>query len=123
MSSTVGIGIDLVDVDRFAKVLRRRPRLTERLFTAGERHDCNGAPQRMAARFAAKEAVWKALSVGLGGVNFHDVAVERAASGAPELVLSARALTRAAELGITNWHLSLTHTPVSAGAIVIAEGE
>ena len=83
--SLVGLGIDLVDVARFAAVLARRPKLAERLFTLGERAYAgtfaNPAPS-LAARFAAKEAAMKALGVGLGAFAFGDVEVQREPSGA-----------------------------------------
>ena len=76
----VGVGIDVVDVDRFARILRRRPGMAERLFTPAER---GLPPASMAARFAAKEAVAKALGAP-NGMLWHDCEVVRAASGRPE---------------------------------------
>ncbi len=119
----IGIGIDAVEVDRFRAVLARRPSLAERVFTAGERshvaRSVDPVP-RLAARFAAKEAVMKALGVGLGAFGFHDVEVVSAASGAPALVLSGRAAALAAERGVVGWRLSLTHTASSAQAVAVA---
>ena len=120
----VGVGIDAVEVARFRALLERRPAMADRLFTAGERRDAaaraDGAPS-LAARFAAKEAVMKALGVGLGAFGFHDAEVVRLPSGAPALRLSGAAeeLSRAA--GVVRWHLSLTHTDASAVAIALAE--
>ncbi len=119
MSSTRGVGMDLVDVGRFATMLARRPRLADRLFTDEERRDARDQPERLAARFAAKEATWKALGVGLGGVNFHDVVVARAPSGEPSLVLTGRAATLATARGVSQWHVSLTHTATNAAAAVV----
>ena len=119
----IGIGIDAVEVDRFRAVLARRPTLAHRVFTAGERsHVAQSADPvpRLAARFAAKEAVMKALGVGLGAFGFHDVEVLSAASGAPSLVLSGRALALATEQGVVGWRLSLTHTSRSAQAVAVA---
>jgi holo-[acyl-carrier protein] synthase len=119
----IGIGTDLVDLDRFRLVLARTPALRERLFTEGERayaarqHD---PTERLAARFAAKEAVMKALGVGLGAFALHDVEVVRAATGQPALVLHGRAASLAEELGVTRWHLTLTHTHQVAQAIAVA---
>ncbi len=118
----VGIGIDAVEVDRFRQVLGRRPALAGRLFTDGERSGTAGrdpAP-RLAARFAAKEAVMKALGVGLGAFSFHDVEVVSLASGAPSLVLSGRAAALADGLGVAGWRVSLTHTASVAEAVVVA---
>ena len=116
----IGIGIDAVDVPRFATVVARTPSIADRLFTAAEQADAAGAPARLAARFAAKEAAMKALGVGLGAVDFHDVAVERTASGAPVLRVAGRASTLATDLGVTGWLVSLTHTATTAQAVVVA---
>ena len=119
----VGIGIDAVEVDRFGLVLARRPQLVERLFTDRER--THGARHRdptprLAARFAAKEAVMKALGVGLGAFAFHDVEVLSAASGAPSLVLTGAAAALARDRGVTSWQVSLTHTHRVAEAVAVA---
>jgi holo-[acyl-carrier protein] synthase len=118
-----GLGIDLVDVGRFAAVLARRPKLAERLFTVGERAYAGAfadpAPS-LAARFAAKEAVMKALGVGLGAFAFRDVEVQRQPSGAPDLVLSGRAARLASERQVRAWMVSLTHTSSAAAAVVLA---
>ncbi len=120
----VGIGTDLVEVERFRAVLARRPALAERVFTgvelarAGRRVD--PAPS-LAARFAVKEAVMKALGVGIGAVDWHDIEVVAASSGAPMLHLSGRAATLAVASGAAAWHVSLTHTSVTAMATVLAE--
>lgn len=119
----IGIGIDAVDVDRFRLLLGRRPGVAERLFTDGERafggRHRDPAP-RLAARFAAKEAVMKALGVGLGAFAFHDVEVVSAPSGAPSLVLRGAAATLAERQGVVSWRLSLTHTDLVAEAVVVA---
>ena len=120
----VGIGIDAVEVDRFRRALRRTPRLAERLFSDGERAYAglrNDPAERLAVRFAAKEAAMKALGVGLGAVDFRDVEVVRDDdSGAPALRLSGRAADLAAERGIRSWLVSLTHTALLAEAVVVA---
>ncbi|MGE0880824.1 MAG: holo-ACP synthase [Acidimicrobiia bacterium] len=119
----IGIGIDAVDIDRFRRSLERTPRLVDRLFTEGERTYAarrNDPTERLAARFAAKEAVMKAMGVGLGSFGFHDVEVIRAESGAPSLVLRGAAQDLARSRGITNWHVSLTHTALIAQAVVVA---
>jgi holo-[acyl-carrier protein] synthase len=119
----VGIGVDAVDVARMRGVLERTPTFRER-FTDGERADAeqrNDPSERYAARFAAKEAVMKALGVGLGAFGFHDVETVLAESGAPSLVLRGPAKDLADAAGVTRWHLSLTHTATTAVAMVIAE--
>ena len=124
MPGVIGIGIDLVDIDRFRASLERTPSMRTRLFTAVELEYV--APKvdpipSLAARFAAREAVMKALGVGLGAFGFHDVWVERAASGVPSLVVTAAAADLASAAGVTTWHLSLTHSDHVAAAYVIAE--
>ena len=117
--------MDAVDVVRFRRVIERRPALVDRVFTASERRDAErgGDPgPRLAARFAAKEAVWKALGVGVGAVGFRDVEVVRQDGGAPTLSLSGRAASLAAQRGVSRWHVSLTHTGTVAVASVVAEG-
>jgi holo-[acyl-carrier protein] synthase len=120
-----GLGVDAVDVERFRRVLARRPGFAERIFTARERADAEGArdPQpRLAARFAAKEAVMKALGVGIGAVGFREVEVRRAPSGAPSIALDGRAASLAENKGVSSWYVSLTHTSLVALASVVAVG-
>lgn len=119
----VGLGIDLVDVARFASVLLRRPSIAERLFTTGERSYAatlaNPGPS-LAVRFAAKEAVMKALGVGLGAFAFADLEVQREPSGEPRLVLTGRAAELASQRSVRTWLVSLTHTSTTAAAVVVA---
>jgi holo-[acyl-carrier protein] synthase len=115
--------VDVVDLDRFRAVLARTPRVVPRLFTDGERSDVaahrDPAPS-LAARFAAKEATMKALGVGLGAIDWHDVEVVRLPSSAPSLRLTGRAAARATDLGIEDWKVSLTHSGLVAEAVVVA---
>jgi holo-[acyl-carrier protein] synthase len=120
----IGIGVDAVEVARMRQILIRTPTFVQR-FTDGERADAdqrNDPSERYAARFATKEAVMKALGVGLGAFGFHDVETVKAESGAPSLVLRGPALELANAAGVTRWHLSLTHTETTAIAMVVAEG-
>ena len=119
----VGIGVDAVEIDRFRRSLERTPSMKTRLFTHEELeyvepHDDPTAT--LAARFAAREAVMKAMGVGLGAFEFHDVWVQRADSGRPTLAVTGRAEQIANDLGVTDWHLSITHTDTTAIAYVIA---
>jgi holo-[acyl-carrier protein] synthase len=119
----IGIGTDLVDVDRFRDVLERTPGVADRLFTEGER--ALAARRRdpakpLAARFAAKEAVLKALGLGLGEMVLREIEVVRAESGEPSLALHRTAAELAAERGVTSWLVSLTHTDHVAHAVVMA---
>jgi holo-[acyl-carrier protein] synthase len=119
-----GIGVDAVDVDRFRALLERRPGVVDRLFTTSEYAYASGSRDpapRLAVRFAAKEAVLKALGVGIGAADFREVEVRRGESGAPRLELAGRAAALAAERGVARWHVSLTHTDTVAVASVIAE--
>ena len=122
--AVIGIGIDLVDIERFRRSLERTPTMRTRLFTAIELSYV--APMAdpvpsLAARFAAREAVMKSLGLGLGAFGFHEVWVERAESGAPSLAVVGRALELADAAGVSRWHLSLTHSDTVAGAYVVAE--
>jgi holo-[acyl-carrier protein] synthase len=122
-SVMVGIGIDAVEVDRFRTALQKRPGLLTRLFTPAEAaygQRARDPAERLAARFAAKEAVMKALGVGLGAFAFSDVEVVKAPSGAPSVALSGKAAALAERLGVTGWRLSLTHTHRVAEAVAIA---
>jgi holo-[acyl-carrier protein] synthase len=119
----IGIGIDTVDVQRMRIALERTPRFVERVFTSGEIAAATKRPdptQRLAARFAAKEATWKCLGVGLWQVGYHDVEVIRLPSGKPQLRVTGRALELADQLGVTQWQISMTHTDLVAEAVVVA---
>jgi len=116
-----GVGVDAVDVPRFAAALGRRPAIASRLFTDGEQRDGHGDAQRLAARFAAKEATMKALGGGIGSFAWRDVEVVRLESGEPTLRLSATAASLAASRRVAHWHVSLTHTATVAIAMVVAE--
>lgn len=119
----IGIGTDLVELERFRLALARTPALIERLFTDGERAYAElrtDPTERFAARFAAKEAVMKALGVGIGDCAFRDIEVVRAESGAPSIELHGKAAQLAADLGVGQWRLTLTHTTSLAQAIAVA---
>ena len=119
----IGIGTDVVEVDRFREAMARRPGLAERVFREGERRyaeERTDPTERYAVRFAAKEAVMKALGVGLGAFAFRDVEVVKGPSGAPSLRLTGRAADLAARRGVTSWHVSLTHSGLVAEAVAVA---
>lgn len=122
----IGIGVDLCEVDRMRSALSRTPTLRDRLFTAEEQAYCdrrNDPAERYAARFAAKEAVLKALGLGLGACRWRDIEVRRADSGAPSVLLHGRAAELSAERGVQAWLLTLTHTTHLAEAIAVALGD
>jgi holo-[acyl-carrier protein] synthase len=119
----VGVGIDVVPVQRFAESLARTPSLAARLFTADELVTHSGAPrsaESLAARFAAKEALSKALGGG-GGMMWTDARVLVDDVGRPSLEVSGTVAARAASLGVTRWHVSMSHDGGVAAATVIAE--
>lgn len=103
--------------------LARTPTLATRLFTPAERAHCEqrrDPAERYAARFAAKEAVLKAMGLGLGACRWHEIEVVRAVSGAPSLRLEGAAARAASERGIQRWLLTLTHTEHLAEAVAVA---
>lgn len=113
----VGIGVDLVDVPRFEQHLARTPRLVPRLFAPAERVL---KPRSLAARYAAKEALIKALG-GSDGVHWTDIEVASEASGRPVFSLRGETADTVAARGITALHLSMSHDAGLATAYVIAE--
>jgi holo-[acyl-carrier protein] synthase len=123
----VGIGIDLVEIERMRRLLDRKgERVLNRLFTSGERDYAASHPEparQLAARAAAKEAAFKALSGNdlACAIGWRELEVVSRHHQAPVLLLHGRAAERAAELGVTRVHLSLTHTDTTAAAFVIAE--
>jgi holo-[acyl-carrier protein] synthase len=121
----VGVGIDVVPVERFAEALRRTPSLAARLFTVDEQVTDTGGKrtaESLAARFAAKEALAKALGAP-GGMLWTDAEVITDPYGRPHLAVRGTVAARAAELGVTRWHVSLSHDGGIASATVIAEGD
>lgn len=123
----VGIGVDQVEVARMAGLLTRRPeRARDRLFTGGERSRCEERDppwECYAARFAAKEALLKALGTGLGaGTAWREVEVVTDGDGCPRLELTGTARRRMEESGGRRAHVSLTHESGVATAFVVVEG-
>ncbi|WP_345803473.1 holo-ACP synthase [Microbacterium sp. AZCO] len=113
----VGIGVDLVDIPRFERTMERTPRLLERLFSASERE----RPVRsLAARYAAKEALIKALG-GSDGLHWTEIEVASEASGRPVFVLCGSTADVVRSRGISTLHLSLSHDAGMATAYVVAE--
>ena len=116
--AVIGVGIDVVEIDRFEASLARTPGLRERLFTPAE---AVRSPASLAARFAAKEAIAKALGAPVG-MAWHDAEVVSESSGRPLLELRGTVLARADALGVTSVHLSLSHDAGIASAVVVLEG-
>lgn len=118
-----GIGVDLCEVDRMRTALERTPTLRDRVFTDAEQAYCDrrtDPSERYAARWAAKEAVLKAMGLGLGACAWREIEVARAESGAPSVVLHGTAKELAAERGVTAWLLTMSHTHRVAEAIAVA---
>ena len=114
----IGVGIDVVDIERFGQTLERTPALRDRLFTESERHLGLAS---LAARFAAKEALAKALGAP-AGLHWTDAWVVTHADGRPSLEIEGTVRGRADDLGVGSFHVSLSHDAGIASAIVIAEG-
>ncbi|MFD9128728.1 holo-ACP synthase [Kitasatospora sp. NPDC059571] len=120
----IGVGIDVAEIGRFEASLERTPNLADRLFTPAELHLPSGARRgiaSLAARFAAKEALAKALGAP-AGLHWTDAEVHTEDSGRPVLRVTGTVAARAAELGVRSWHVSLSHDAGVASAVVIAEG-
>lgn len=122
----VSIGIDIIEIARIREVLARTPRFAQKVFTEAERTYCDSrgavAAQHYAARFAAKEAMLKALQTGWrGGISWRDVEVASRESGAPYLIIRGVANELFEQSGATSAHLSLSHTSEHAIAQVVLE--
>ena len=116
----ITVGLDLIEIDRIAATLERfGARFVQRVYTEGEAAYCRGRAPQLAARFAAKEAVMKALGLGRRGIGWREVEVTRKRTGEPEIVLHGRAAARAATLGIDRIAVSLTHSRNYAAASVV----
>ncbi|MCK5943139.1 MAG: holo-ACP synthase [Planctomycetes bacterium] len=123
----VAIGVDAIEIARIRGLYERGgERFVRRVYTDAEAAYCRSRhhpAESFAARFAAKEAVMKCLGTGWAeGTAFRQIEVRRLASGDTELALSGVAAERAAARGIRRWHVSLTHTALTATAFVVAEG-
>ncbi|MCH7232066.1 holo-ACP synthase [Glycomyces sp. L485] len=119
----VAVGIDVVAVERFERVLERTPTVADKLFTDAERSTPDGIPRRtesLAARFAAKEAVAKALGAP-NGMHWADCEILSAPDGSPSLSVTGSVAEAAAQRGVSRWHVSLSHDGGIATAVVIAE--
>ncbi len=117
-------GVDIVEVDRIDRaILRHGERFFDRFYTLQELVDAKGHTPALAARFAAKEAVAKALGTGIGEVGWKDIEVVHAPNCEPRLRLHGRAEAVARELGLGQWSVSLSHTHEHAVAIVVALGD
>ena len=115
--AVIGVGIDVVDIDRFAESLARTPAMRERVFTPAER---TRPLASLAARFAAKEALAKALGAPTG-MGWHDAEVVNESTGRPQLEIRGTVRARADQLGVRSLHVSLSHDAGIASALVVLE--
>jgi holo-[acyl-carrier protein] synthase len=120
----LSVGIDLVEISRIRRALERwGDRFLQRVYTPAEIAHCRGRAPELAVRFAAKEAVSKALGVGIwwpGGIAWHEAEVRSDPLGKPEVVLHGSAAERAHVLGLDQWAISLSHSDDHAIAMVVA---
>lgn len=116
-------GVDLIEIQRLQTAVERHgDRFLRRIFTPAEIEVCRGRAESLAARFAAKEAVAKALGQGIGDISWHDIEVTNDDLKAPCLRLSAQAQQLAQQKGLTTWSISLSHEKQFAVAFVVAIG-
>lgn len=117
---TIRCGIDTIEIQRVeASFARFGDRFLKRFFTPDEVNDCNQQVHRLAARIAAKEAVAKMLGTGIGPVSWRDIEIRSGEAGRPVLYLHNTAADIAAELQLTEWDISLTHTAEYASAMCV----
>lgn len=122
--SNLRTGIDLIEVERFrTQKPGIRERFLERVYTEAEILYSGGNDQHLAGRFAAKEAVAKALGCGIGKVSWQEIEILNDEAGAPVLHLHGKAAEQAAELGLTDWSVSITHLREYAAAVAVGSGE
>jgi holo-[acyl-carrier protein] synthase len=117
-------GIDIIEVDRVDQaILRHGERFFDRFYTPQELIDSNGRTPALAARFAVKEAVAKAMGTGIGKVGWKEIEVRLGEKGQPELYLHGNAKSLAQGMGIEDWTISISHTNYHAVAVAIATGK
>ena len=117
-------GVDIIEIERIGRVaIAYGPRFLERIYTKEERQYCRGRHPQLASRFAAKEAVMKALGTGIRGVGWKDIEIRRQRGQAPYIELHGRARLRADQIGLDHLALSLSHSKDFAVASVIGESE
>ncbi len=121
-AAPLGVGVDLVEIARIERALQRHgARFLERIFTPAEAALCAGRPAELAARFAGKEAVSKALGTGIAGFGWRDIEILSDDAGKPLVTLYGGAAARAAGLGLTRIEISLSHTRDIAAAFVVGK--
>ena len=117
----ISVGVDIIEIGRVAETLQRfGARFLQRVYTDAEIAYCRGRVPQLAARFAAKEAVMKALGTGTRGIGWREVEVTRKRTGEPGITLHGRAIARAEKLGIDRLALSISHSRDYAVASVVS---
>lgn len=122
----IGVGVDIVEIRRIKEAVERNNNFLEKLFTDIELEYLNSrklSPEYIAGRFAAKEAVSKALGTGIRGFGFRDIEINRNELGKPIVVLKGKAKLIAEQFGKYSMHLSISHGEDSAVAYAVLEGE
>lgn len=119
----LNVGVDMIEIERIARALERHgQRFSHRFFTEQELAYCAGRVERLAGRFAVKEAVAKALGTGIGPVSWTEIEVVCDGNGKPELHLHGKARALAAKVGLEQWSISLSHTATHAIGFAVATG-
>ena len=116
------VGVDLIDIDRIVAILARFPdRFRLRVLTDAEQRYCGRRPERIAGRWAAKEAISKVLGLGVRGVGWREIEVLPNFAGQPQVLLHGRAARRAARLGLGEVSVSISHERHMAVAVAVAD--
>lgn len=119
----LSVGVDIIEVGRIARAIERwGERFLKHVYTDAELGYCRGRTQELAVRFAAKEAISKALGTGLVGISWTEMEILGNRRGRPFVRLHGRALARAERLGLQEWSISLSHSDMHAIAFVVASG-
>ncbi|MCU0488979.1 MAG: holo-ACP synthase [Anaerolineales bacterium] len=123
MAQILATGVDIIEINRIQQAMERHgPRFLHRIFTAAELEESAGSPASLAARFAAKEAVAKALGCGIGPVSWQEIEIRRGEARQPLLILHGAASEQARLQGLQTWSISLSHSLAYAVAVAAAIG-
>jgi holo-[acyl-carrier protein] synthase len=118
----ITVGVDIIEIDRIEQAISSwQDSFLQRVYTDAELEICQNRASSFAARFAAKEAVMKALTTGMWGLQWREIEITQNTSGAPEVKLHGKARSKAEELGIANLALSLSHSKKYAVAMVVGD--
>lgn len=121
-SSKMPVGIDIIEIHRVEQaILSWQNSFLRRIYTEAELDNCHNVPQSLAVRFAAKEAVMKALGIGIRGLNWQDIEILSDTNGVPSVQLYGRARSKAREVGINDFSVTMSHSKEYAVAFVIGD--